>query len=67
MANYILYHFQWSLFSLMARYTIALRGKAASSEAEIIIEEKSIDLHRDENLSERYLLVVNPKGQVRIT
>jgi hypothetical protein len=51
----------------MARYTIALRGKAASPHAEMKIEEKSVDLHRDENLSELYLLEVNPKGQVRIT
>lgn len=38
-----------------------------SSEDEMRIEEKSVDLHRDENLSEEYLLEVNPKGQVRIT
>jgi len=67
MGSYTLYHFQWSLFSLMARYTVALRGNAASPETAMRIEEKLVDLHRGENLSEKYLLEVNPKGQVCIT
>ena len=49
----------------MIRYTIALRGEPASSAEEIRIIEKVVNLQRDENLSEEYLLKVNPKGQVR--
>ncbi|KAL9119122.1 MAG: hypothetical protein Q9187_004325, partial [Circinaria calcarea] len=48
----------------MTRYTIALRGDPSSAAATMAIEEKMVDLHRDENLAEQYLLAVNPKGQV---
>jgi hypothetical protein len=62
MSSYTLYHFPFSLFSIMVRYAIAL-GQA-SHEAGLRIEEKIVDLHRDENLSEWYLTEINPKGQV---
>jgi hypothetical protein len=64
MAVLTLYHFQWSLFSLMARYTIALRGDPTEGEESLIFEEKVVDLHRDGNLDEEYLLNVNRNGQV---
>jgi hypothetical protein len=64
MAVHTLYHFQWSLFSLMARYTIALCGDPAEGVEPLIFDKKVVDLHRDENLSEEYLLNVNPNGQV---
>jgi hypothetical protein len=46
----------------MVRYAIALDG--VSDKTGLCIEEKIIDLHRDENLSQWYLTEVNQKGQV---
>ena len=63
--EYTLYHFPWSLFSLTVRYTIALRGEPTSLAGEMKIVEKVVNLQRDENLAEGYLLGINPKGQVR--
>jgi hypothetical protein len=64
MAPYILYYFQFSNFSIMVRYAIALRGEPGSEA--MTIEEKSINLHKDEHLQEWYLADINPKGQVSI-
>ncbi|MCJ1357372.1 MAG: hypothetical protein MMC33_007368 [Icmadophila ericetorum] len=64
MAQYTLYYFQWSLFSTVARYTIALRGEPSSPALAMNIEEKVIDLYKAENISEWYLVNINPKGQV---
>ena len=65
MAQYTLYYFQWSLFSTVARYTIALRGEPSSPALAMNIEEKVIDLYKAENISEWYLVNINPKGQVQ--
>lgn len=64
MDRYTLYYFQWSLWSLVARYAIALRGEPSAPEAAMEIGEKFIDIHNGDNLAEWYLVEVNPKGQV---
>jgi hypothetical protein len=64
MSEYVLYHFPFSPFSIMVRYAVSLRGEPSSAGETISIGEKIVNLHRDENLAEWYLLEVNPKGQV---
>jgi hypothetical protein len=64
MASYTLYHFPFSLFSIMVRYAVALRGEPGDENQRMEISQKTVNLHRDENLSEWYLTKVNPKGQV---
>lgn len=49
----------------MVRYTIALRGLPKSENAAIMIEEKSVDIFHEEQLSEDFLCNINAKGQVR--
>lgn len=52
----------------MARYTHAL-GRAYSQEKpdeSLNINLKLVNIHRNGNITEDYLLNVNPKGQVRI-
>ena len=48
----------------MVRYTLALRGTPESPETAIMVEEKYVDIYVYEQLSEKFLLQVNPKGQV---
>ena len=62
--RYTLYSFPFSLFSLMARYTIALCGPPLSPSRDMPITVQTIDLHADENLSEHYLTSIKPRGQV---
>jgi hypothetical protein len=59
-----LLHNHFSICSLMVRYTIALRGSAEDPASEIPIQEQSVDIFNDEQLSEHFLCNVNPKGQV---
>lgn len=57
--------FPFSLYAIMVRLTVAL-GQSAypSSVGELHIQHRLVNLHRDENISQEYLLTVNPKGQV---
>ena len=48
----------------MVRFTIALAKLPKSLDDTIIIEETITDIYREEQLSEAFLLQVNPKGQV---
>jgi glutathione S-transferase len=64
MATCTLYHFPFSLFSIMVRYAIALRGESDGQEVEV--EERVVNLNKNEHLSEWYLTEINPKGQVRL-
>lgn len=50
----------------MVQFTIALalRDKSQSSRELAKIKHRLVNLHRNENLSEDYLLHVNPKGKV---
>lgn len=52
----------------MARLTYNLgRGldHGEGQHPEIVLDNRLVNLHRDENVSEEYLLNINAKGQVR--
>ncbi|KAE8381938.1 hypothetical protein BDV26DRAFT_288914 [Aspergillus bertholletiae] len=61
-----LYLFPFSLSSIMVQFTIAvaLQNKFSSSRELTKIKYLLVNLHRNENLGEDYLLRVNPKGKV---
>jgi hypothetical protein len=62
---YALHNQPFSLFSMMVRFTYVLgRSSADSTTAGVHIEYRLVDHHRNENLSEDYLININPKGQV---
>jgi hypothetical protein len=61
-----LYYFPFSLYSIMVRFTAALGAKSGEATTPIHVEHQLVNLHRDENIAESYLLSINPKGQVRI-
>lgn len=64
--NHILYHHNYSICSIMARYSFALRGDPIDEDHEIRIQEKQIDiLNEKEQLLEHYLCDINPAGEVR--
>jgi hypothetical protein len=62
--THYLYHFDYSICSLMARYSYVLRGTAIDPKDEIRIEEKSVHLGKGEQLTEHYLCDINPAGDV---
>lgn len=63
--SYTLYYAIDSLCSYMLRYTLAIRGPGKDVQ-EISIEEELVDIHYERNqLSEFFLLKVNPEGKVR--
>ncbi|OAL29354.1 hypothetical protein AYO22_02248 [Fonsecaea multimorphosa] len=47
----------------MVRYTFALRGPPKNESSDIVLEEKSIDIYNEEQLSEHFLCEINPYGQ----
>ena len=61
----MLYHYPYSICSIMVRQTIAIRGQAKDAESEIPINEKLLDIFKKEQLSEHFLCDVNPEGQVQ--
>ncbi|KAL7782758.1 hypothetical protein V8C43DRAFT_295523 [Trichoderma afarasin] len=63
--TYKLYHYQYSICSIMVRYCIAIRGKPKDETLAIEFSEHEMDItSKLEQLSEEYLCYVNPKGQV---
>jgi hypothetical protein len=48
----------------MVRYTIALRGEPKDPSLEVSISEEVVDLFNGDQLEERFLDNINPKGQV---
>lgn len=63
--RYTIYVFPFSLYSIMARFTIALGSRYHKAPDGLPdITYKLLNLHTDENLEEWYLTTVNPKGQV---
>ncbi|KAK4506402.1 hypothetical protein PRZ48_000132 [Zasmidium cellare] len=57
-ATHVLYHFQFSICSIMVRYTFAQRGPAIDDAHEIRLEEKHVDIVKDlEQMSEHFLCV----------
>ncbi|KIY00911.1 uncharacterized protein Z520_03577 [Fonsecaea multimorphosa CBS 102226] len=65
-AVHTLYHNPFSICSLMVRYTVALRGPARDKASEIPIQDQSVDIFHEEQLSEHFLRNINPKGQVPV-
>ncbi|CAG9995849.1 unnamed protein product [Clonostachys byssicola] len=61
---YTLYHFPFSLYSLMVRLAFAF-GEKLSPENAPRIKLKLVNLHLQENLSEDFL-ILNPRGQVPV-
>ncbi|KAH8658333.1 hypothetical protein BX600DRAFT_468996 [Xylariales sp. PMI_506] len=64
--NYILYHFTYSICSIMARYTYALRGQPSTPDGEIRLEEKVVNVMTGEQLTEQFLCEVNAYGEVPV-
>lgn len=64
-SDYYLHVFPFSLYSIMARLTLAFGQHAPSPIASpLSVRLKLVNLHREEHISEAYLTEVNPKGQV---
>ncbi|KAI1126442.1 hypothetical protein F5Y10DRAFT_293831 [Nemania abortiva] len=66
--GYCLHVFPFSLYSIMARFTYVLGCQVSigTSAARPQIDLRLVNLHKDENISEDFLLTVNPKGQVPV-
>ena len=62
--NHTLYHFYYSICSIMVRYTLAIRGKPKDTEHEIRIDEKEVNLWKGEQLTEHYMCDINAAGEV---
>ncbi|KAF2171452.1 hypothetical protein M409DRAFT_18569 [Zasmidium cellare ATCC 36951] len=66
-ATHVLYHFEYSICSIMVRYAFALRGPAVDEDHEIILEEQPVDIVRSlEQMSEHFLCDVNANGEVPV-
>ncbi|KAK9419691.1 hypothetical protein SUNI508_07177 [Seiridium unicorne] len=59
-----LYIFPFSLYSIIARFAATLGAYTDQSNTSIVIEHRLVNVHRDENIDEPYLLGLNPKGQI---
>lgn len=65
--HFTLYAFPFSLYSIMARFTISLGSHYHEGPQGLPrITYKLVNLHRNEILEEWYLTTVNPKGQVPV-
>ena len=62
--HYVLHYDIYSICSSMVRFTNQFRGPSQSPASAMSIEEKLVDIHRMDQLEEKFLLEVNPKGQV---
>ncbi|KAK5995683.1 hypothetical protein PT974_04100 [Cladobotryum mycophilum] len=63
--TYTVHHFRQSICSIMVRYCVAIRGNPKENSPEITFVEKHVDIiAAKDQLSEDFLLNVNPKGQV---
>ncbi len=63
---YTLHMFPFSLYSIMVMYTYALGKQVSEDHGGVIISNRVVNLHRDENISEEYLAKINAKGLVRV-
>lgn len=50
----------------MVRQTIAILGEPEDAAAKIVIDEKVVDIFKEEQFAEHFLCEINPEGQVRI-
>ena len=63
-AQFTLYSSPFSLYSMMVRHTIYLGTTTTGATSPGTIALSFINTRKDHNLSEHYLLRVNPKGQI---
>lgn len=63
-ADYELYYNRFSICSTQARLTLAMQKLSTTPEQAIDVKQTHVDIYTAEQLSENYLLNVNPKGQV---
>lgn len=61
--HYVLYVFPFSLYSIMVRFTLALGNTYYKPSRGLVVENRLVNLHEDEEMTEWYLKI-NPKGQV---
>jgi len=64
--SYTLYYFPYSICSIQARYTVAVRGEPKDVTSTATITEYVVDIMGKDHLTEEYLCDVNPKGQVPV-
>jgi hypothetical protein len=63
--HYDLYRCVWSLCSTMTRYAFAVRQSPKPGADDIVLTEHEVDIvDKLHQLDEKYLLEINPKGQV---
>lgn len=62
--EYILYYNRYSICSLMALYTLRLRGPPRDARSEMVVSLKEVDIFREEQLTEHFLCEINAEGQV---
>ncbi|KAI0894773.1 hypothetical protein F4806DRAFT_96722 [Annulohypoxylon nitens] len=67
-APFTLYTYTYSICAIMVQMTYEMRGSPREGRPDLKLERKNIDisLHGREQLSEFYLLKVNPKGVVPV-
>ncbi|KIX05322.1 uncharacterized protein Z518_06194 [Rhinocladiella mackenziei CBS 650.93] len=63
---YTLYHNYYSICSIMMRYLMRIRGDPVDAAAQMNVAEQHVDIFNEEQFSEKYLLEVNPNGQVPV-
>jgi len=61
--SYTLHYFPFSLYALMSRFAFVL-GRSLNPETAPRLQLSLVNIHREENLTEKYLTEVNPRGQV---
>ena len=62
--QYLLFYNDYSICSIMVRFTLAVCKQLPGER--INVEEKPIDIHKGEQLTEYYLTEVNPSGTVTV-
>lgn len=63
-ATHKLYHFTFSICSIMVRYTFALRGEPADPGNKMRLTEEEVNIMKGEQLTEHFLCDINPAGEV---
>ncbi|KAH8812213.1 hypothetical protein F5884DRAFT_855513 [Xylogone sp. PMI_703] len=63
-ADYELHYNQFSICSTQTRLTLAMQKLSKTPEQAIPVKQTHVDIYKAEQLSENYLINVNPKGQV---
>lgn len=64
--SYVLYHFPFSLYSIMARYSLAVASEPTDADSVIEVEEKVVDIMHKAQLDEEFLCKINPHGLVPV-